>query len=64
MSINSSLNSSEICLRSFFLSLLGEKKAYMYANNLKKKILRKLQKNGKNAIDLTRTIEFILERKF
>jgi hypothetical protein len=44
--------------------LLGEKKAYMYANNLKKKILRKLQKNGKNAIDLTRTIEFILERKF
>jgi hypothetical protein len=26
--------------------------------------LRKLQKNGKNAIDLTRTIEFILERKF
>ena len=50
--------------KSTILSLLGEKKAYMYANNLKKKILRKLQKNGKNAIDLTRTIEFILERKF
>ena len=50
--------------KSTILSLLGEKKAYKYANNLKKKILRKLQKNGKNAIDLTRTIEFILERKF
>ena len=46
------------------LSLMGEKKAYFYANNLKKKILRKLQKHGKKARELTSTIEFILERKF
>ena len=46
------------------LSLMGEKKAYLYANNLKKKILRKLQKHGKKAKELTSTIEFILERKF
>ena len=46
------------------LSLMGEKKAYLYANNLKKKILRKLQKHGKKARELTSTIEFILERKF
>ena len=46
------------------LNLMGEKKAYMYANNLKKKILRKIEKHGKKAKELTRTIEFILERKF
>ena len=46
------------------LSLMGEKKAYLYANNLKKKILRKLKKHGKKAKELTNTIEFILERKF
>ena len=46
------------------LSLMGEKKAYLYANNLKKKILRKLEKHGKKAKELTSTIEFILERKF
>ena len=46
------------------LSLMGEKKAYLYANNLKKKILRKLKKHGKKAKELKRTIEFILERKF
>ena len=46
------------------LSLMGEKKAYLYANNLKKKILRKLEKHGKKARELTSTIEFILERKF
>ena len=46
------------------LSLMGEKKAYLYANNLKKKILRKLKKHGKKAKEITSTIEFILERKF
>ena len=46
------------------LSLMGEKKAYLYANNLKKKILLKLKKHGKKAKELTSTIEFILERKF
>ena len=45
-------------------NLLGEKKAYLYANNLKKKILRKLEKHGKKANELASTIKFILERKF
>ena len=46
------------------LNLMGEKKAYLYANNLKKNILRKLKKHGKKAKEITSTIEFILERKF
>jgi len=50
--------------KSTLLNLIGEKKAYLYANNLKKKILRKLENHGKNAKELTKTIEFILERKF
>ncbi len=50
--------------KSTLLSLVGEKKAYLYANNLKKKILRKLEKHGKKAEELINTIEFILERKF
>ena len=50
--------------KSTLLNLMGEKKAYLYANNLKKKILRKLEKHGKKAKELTSTIEFILERKF
>ncbi len=50
--------------KSTLLNLMGEKKAYLYANNLKKKILRKLEKHGKKGKQLTNTIEFILERKF
>ncbi len=50
--------------KSTILNLMGEKKAYLYANNLKRKILRKLEKHGKNAKDLKNTIKFILERKF
>ena len=50
--------------KSTLLSLLGEKKAYLYANNLKRKILRELIKHGKKAKDLKNTIEFILERNF
>ena len=50
--------------KSTLLNLMGEKKAYLYANNLKKKILRKLEKHGKKATELTSTIKFILERKF
>ena len=42
--------------KSTLLNLMGEKKAYLYANNLKKKILRKLKKHGKKAKELTRTI--------
>ncbi len=50
--------------KSTLLKLMGEKKAYLYANNLKRKILRKLEKHGKKANELVKTIEFILERKF
>ena len=45
--------------KSTLLSLMGEKKAYLYANNLKKKILLKLKKHGKKANELVKTIEFI-----
>ena len=50
--------------KSTLVNLMGEKKAYLYAFNLKKKILLKLKKHGKNAKDLTDTIEFILGRNF
>ena len=50
--------------KSTLLSLMGEKKAYLYANNLKKKILRKTEKHGKKAKELRQTIKFILERKY
>ena len=46
------------------ISLLGQKKARLYALNLKKKILRKLRKHGRKANELIKTINFILERKF
>tara|TARA_B100001093_G_scaffold463175_1_gene478997 strand:- start:107 stop:982 length:876 start_codon:yes stop_codon:yes gene_type:complete len=50
--------------KSTLINLMGYEKAYNYANNLKKKILLKLTKHGKNAKDLTNTIEFILGRNF
>ena len=50
--------------KSTLLSLMGEKKAFSYAYNLKKKILRNLEKHGKKAKELIKTIEFILERQF
>jgi farnesyl diphosphate synthase len=50
--------------KSTLLNSMGERKAYLYADNLKKKILRKLEKHGKKAKELTSTIKFILERKF
>jgi len=50
--------------KSTLLNLIGEKKAYLYALNLKKKILLKLKKHGKKAESLTNTIEFILGRNF
>ena len=46
------------------INLLGYKKAYNYADKLKKKILNKLKKHGKNANDLVDTINFILGRNF
>ena len=50
--------------KSTLVNLIGYKKAYMYADKLKKKILLKLKKHGKKAKDLTNTIEFILGRNF
>ena len=50
--------------KSTLINLMGYEKAYNYANNLKKNILLKLKKHGKNAKDLTNTIEFILGRNF
>ena len=50
--------------KSTLLNLMGEKRAYLFANNLKRKILRKLEKHGKSAKELISTIKFILERKF
>jgi farnesyl diphosphate synthase len=50
--------------KSTLINLMGYEKAYKYANNLKRKILLKLKKHGKNAKDLTNTIEFILGRNF
>ena len=50
--------------KSTLIKLIGYEKAFNYANNLKKKILRNLRKHGKNAKDLIETIEFIQKRKF
>ena len=50
--------------KSTLIHLLGYKKSFNYADKLQKKILLKLKKHGKNAKDLTDTIEFILNRKF
>jgi len=50
--------------KSTLINLMGYEKAYNYASNLKRNILLKLKKHGKNAKDLTNTIEFILDRKF
>ena len=46
------------------LNLLGYKKAHKYGENLKKKILLKLKKHGKNSSNLIETINFIKERNF
>ena len=50
--------------KSTLLNLMGKKKTYLYAVNLKKKILLKLKIHGKKAMNLTNTIEFILGRNF
>ena len=43
---------------------MGYENALMYTLNLKKKILIKLKKHGKNAENLINTIEFIQGRNF
>ena len=50
--------------KSTLVNLFGYEKSLKYADKLKKKILLKLKKHGKNAKDLTDTIEFILNRNF
>ena len=50
--------------KSTLINLLGYKKAHKYAENLKKKILLKLKKHGKNSSNLIETINFIRERNF
>ena len=50
--------------KSTLINLMGYRKAQIYANNLKKKILLKLKKHGKKANDLSNIIEFILGRNF
>ena len=50
--------------KSTLINLIGYKKASYYADNLKKKILFKLKKYGKNANDLINTIQFIQGRNF
>mgnify|MGYP001159672153 CR=1 FL=1 len=50
--------------KSTLINLMGYENSLKYAINLKKKILLKLKKHGKNAKDLKETIEFILGRNF
>ena len=50
--------------KSTLISLIGYEKANSFALQLKKNILSKLKKHGKNANDLINTVEFILERNF
>tara|TARA_Y100001958_G_scaffold157194_1_gene151653 strand:+ start:880 stop:1755 length:876 start_codon:yes stop_codon:yes gene_type:complete len=50
--------------KSTIINLVGYDYAYKYANNLKKKILRNLEKHGNKANDLKDIINFILERKY
>ena len=50
--------------KSTLLKLMGDKRAFLYAESLKKNILNKLRKHGKNARELINTINFIFDRKF
>ena len=50
--------------KSTLINLIGYEKTLTFADKLKKKILLKLRKHGKNAKELIKTIEFIHGRKF
>ena len=50
--------------KSTLISLIGYKKTYKYAKDLKNNILRKLSKHGRKAKYLMSSVEFILGRKF
>ena len=46
------------------VNLLGYKETVNFANKLKNKINRKITKYGIKSNDLTKSVEFILDRKF
>ena len=50
--------------KSTLIRLLGYEKAQKYALNLKINILRKLEKHGKKAYEISKIIEFVHNRKF
>ena len=50
--------------KSTLINLIGYENSFKYADKLKKNILLKLKKHGKNAKDLKDTIRFILDRNF
>ena len=50
--------------KSTLINFMGYENALRYADNLKKNILLKLKKHGKDAKDLIDTIDFIHERNF
>ena len=50
--------------KSTLINILGLNKSLMYSNNLKKKILLKLKKHGKNTKGLLETIDFITKRNY
>ena len=62
--VGKSINKDKKKGKSTLINLVGYKKANYYADNLKKKILFKLKKYGKNARDLINTIQFIQGRNF
>ena len=50
--------------KSTLINLIGYENSMKYAHNLEKKILLKLKKHGKKAVDLRETIKFIKQRDF
>ena len=50
--------------KSTLVNLIGVKRTYEFANDLKTSILNKLNKYGAKANDLKKIIEFILARNF
>ncbi len=62
--VGKSINKDSKKGKSTLINLMGYKKAHIFANNLKRKILLKLKKHGKKAKDLSDTINFIFGRNF
>ena len=50
--------------KSTLIKIMGYKKAFLYADKLKRKILLKIEKHGKKAKDLIETINFIQGRNY